>query len=191
MKYIKSYFNKNNNSIFWFSIFFNKFLFLVYNTNIFFFKFKKILVLYLKFFYFKKLKNVLNFLFLYRKHNKIINLTFFLFQKLKSNLYNFFFSSSSIILLQGRGFRLVNFNRSILSFKLGFTHNVNILINQSLTSQVLTKNSQKFKLSGNVFNIIQILGCLNYLKKKNIFTSKGIFILNEKFKQKKSTKVSW
>ena len=169
MKYIKSYFNKNNNSIFWFSIFFNKFLFLVYNTNIFFFKFKKILVLYLKFFYFKKLKNVLNFLFLYRKHNKIINLTFFLFQKLKSNLYNFFFSSSSIILLQGRGFRLVNFNRSILSFKLGFTHNVNILINQSLTSQVLTKNSQKFKLSGNVFNIIQILACLNYLKKKNIF----------------------
>lgn len=191
MKYIKYYFNKDKNSIFWFSLFFSKFLYLLKNNNIIFFKFKKILVLFLKFFYFKKDKQSLNFLLFYKKQNKIINLTFFLLQKLKYNLYDFFLSTSSIILLQGRGFRLIEFKDSILNFKLGFTHNIYIPINESLSSTILTKNFQKFKLEGNLIKIIQILSCLNFLKKKNIFTSKGIFVLNEKFKQKKSTKVSW
>ena len=53
MKYIKYYFNKDKNSIFWFSLFFSKFLYLLKNDNILFFKFKKILVLFLKFFYYK------------------------------------------------------------------------------------------------------------------------------------------
>lgn len=191
MKYIKYYFNKDKNSIFWFSLFFSKFLYLLKNDNILFFKFKKILVLFLKFFYFKKNKKALNFLIFFKKQNKIINLTFFLLQKLKYNLYNFFLFTNSIILLQGRGFRLIEFRNSILNFKLGFTHNIYIPINHSLSSTILTKNCQKFKLEGNLIKIIQILSCLNFLKKKNIFTSKGIFALNEKFKQKKSTKVTW
>lgn len=191
MRYIKYYFNKDKNSVFWFSLFFSKFLYLLKNNNIIFFKFKKILVLFLKFFYLKKNKQSLNFLLFCKKQNKIINLTFFLLQKLKYNLYDFFLSTSSIILLQGRGFRLIEFKDSILNFKLGFTHNIYIPINESLSNTILTKNFQKFKLEGNLIKIIQILSCLNFLKKKNIFTSKGIFVLNEKFKQKKSTKVSW
>lgn len=120
-----------------------------------------------------------------------MDLSFFLIQKLKYNLYELYFKSSAIFLLQGRGFKLLDVKKSLLVLKLGFTHNVNLRINSNLITQILTKNNQKFKVSGNLINIIQLLSCLNFIKKKNVFTSKGVFYLNEKIKIKKTTKTTW
>lgn len=191
MKYLTLYFKKDFFSNYWIQVFFNIFFFLIKEKQLFLFRLNKILIFYLKFIYFNKVKKKINFTFFLQKHNKILNLNFFIIQKLKINLFNFFYKTNSTILLQGRGFRLINLNNSFLIFKLGFTHNIILFLNKQLSSQLLTKNAQKFRLSGNLIHIIQILACLNYLKKKNIFTAKGIFFSKERLKKKKSTKLSW
>lgn len=191
MKHLKKTILNNNHFLSLFFIFFNIFTFLVVKKTLMFFQLKKNLVLYLNFFFLKKLKKKLNFIFFLKKKNKILDLSFFILQKFKLNLNFIFLRSNAIIFLKGRGFRLLEDNKSFLSFKLGLSHNIFLKLNTDLKVKTLLKNGQKFKLSGNLINIIQILACLNYLKKKNVFTSKGIFFHNEKIKLKKSTKSVW
>ena len=183
MKYLKFLIFKS-------SFFFNNFLYLKKNKNLFFFKYKKLLILYLKFFFLRKIKNTLYFLFFLKKNKKIIDLSFFIIQKLKLNLNLLLVKSNVIFLLHGRGFKLLSLNHSKLVLKLGFNHNINLKIKGLISIQVLTKNNQKFRLTGNLLFIIQILACLNFLKKKNIYNLKGIFFNTEKIKLKKSTKSS-
>jgi len=190
MKFIKRYILKNYISTFWFFFLVKNVLYNILD-NILFFWFKGFLFLYLNIFYCKKIKASLLFLFFYKKHLKLLNLSFFIKQKLKINLYYNYLTTNYVLLLQGRGFKLLTSENSILTFKLGLTHNITLKIKKNITSKILTKNSQKIKITGNLLNLIQILACLNFIKKKNIFTSKGIFIINEKFKEKKSTKISW
>ena len=191
MKHLKKTILNNNHFLSLFFIFFNIFTFLVVKKTLMFFQLKKNLVLYLNFFFLKKLKKKLNFIFFFKKKNKILVLSFFILQKFKLNLNFISLRSNAIIFLKGRGFRLLEDNKSFLSFKLGLSHNIFLKLNTDLKVKTLLKNGQKFKLSGNLINIIQILACLNYLKKKNVFTSKGIFFHNEKIKLKKSTKSVW
>lgn len=99
--------------------------------------------------------------------------------------------SETVLLLKGRGFRLISSESSLLILKLGFTHNVNFKYHKKLKTEILSKNAQKFKIIGNLIYVIQVLACLNFIKKKNLFTSKGIFFISEKIKLKNSTKSAW
>ena len=189
MKKLKKLILKNNFFFNWLSFF--KFSFLLLNNNIFFLCYKKILILYIKFFYIVKSNTAFIFLLLLKKNKRIKNFSFLLLQKLKSNLNTILSKSRSILILRGRGFRLISFTNSIIKLKLGFTHNIALKLNNFLYFKILTKNGQKFQITGSLIQIIQVISCLNFIKKKNVFTSKGIFFNTEKIKNKKSTKTAW
>lgn len=158
--------------------------------------FKKIYLKYFSFIFFLK-KNIyifflenLNYSFLIiSKKNNTCDYNFK--YKLKKKLYFFLSKTKFILNFKGRGYKLNEIYTGLLTFKVGFSHNLRIEKNKKIEIQNLSKNFQKFEVISELPYILQFFSCFRFIKNSNKFTNKGLFFDNENFILKKSTKASW
>lgn len=172
-----------NHNFFQFFLIFFKFKFIFFQRlNILFCKYTYILNFFYKYYYFIKVCNKIYSFFITKNNFFLYNLSFFFLQKFKQQFYSYLINCTLTFVLKGRGFRFLYVKNNFYTFKLGLSHLITLKINKVLNLKTFSKNSQKFQVIGSIFQIIQLYSCLYFLKKKNIFTQKGIFVITEKFK---------
>jgi ribosomal protein L6P/L9E len=93
-------------------------------------------------------------------------------------------------MFKGRGYKINEAHSELLTFKVGYSHNLKVIKNKKIKIQNLSKNLQKFEMISELPYILQFFSCFRFIKNSNKFTNKGLFFENENFILKKSTKAS-
>ena len=171
-----------------FIVFFKFKFFMLQNLNMFFCRYQYIFNFFYHYYYFIKYNNKIYSLYIIKSNYVLYNLSFFFIQKIKQQFYSYLIKCTLTFILRGRGFRFLSLENNLYTFKLGFSHLINLKLNKILSMKTFSKNFQKFQIIGSIFQVIQVYSCLYILKKKNIFTSKGIFVITEKLKNENLNK---
>lgn len=103
--------------------------------------------------------------------------------KLKNALNGFQQGFIKKLILKGIGFKVSSSDdKKVLTFKLGYSHNINLIIPEEIEEVIIIKSNQLFLRSSNLDVLTQYCSIIKNLIPINVYKGKGIFYKDESIK---------